>query len=311
MAIFDLFLKRQKRLRGEVPDVYRYDDVPHALKVQIIHLWGDTLGNEKDYYQESYRVERTYQNIVKILCRELGVFNLVKQPYDPPNFRYELVHFFLGEQDPEVCISVIELSFQFINTNTRQHNYMHRTGSSGNADRAIDELNTRFKEHGVGYQFVENLIVRVDSELLHAETVKPALRLLDQNTYQGAQEEFLNAFEHYRHGRHKEALTECLKAFESTMKSICDKRHWAYPSNATASALIQTCLDNGLVDTFWQAHFNALSSLLGSGVPTGRNKLSAHGQGSTPVNVPDYLVAYMLHMTASAIVFLTSAEEQI
>jgi hypothetical protein len=43
-------------------------------------------------------------------------------------------------------------------------------------------------------------------------------------------------------------------------------------------------------------------------VPTGRNKLSGHGQGSTPKDVPDHLAAYMLHMTASAIVFLAEAE---
>ena len=39
--------------------------------------------------------------------------------------------------------------------------------------------------------------------------------------------------------------------------------------------------------------------MLESSIPTGRNKLSGHGQGTTPVSVPDYLVAYMLHMTAS------------
>ena len=49
-------------------------------------------------------------------------------------------------------------------------------------------------------------------------------------------------------------------------------------------------------------------SMLESSVPTGRNKLSGHGQGSTPTTVPDYLVAYMLHMTASTIVFLAEAE---
>ncbi|WP_443216168.1 DUF7014 domain-containing protein [Rhizobium sp. CF122] len=45
--------------------------------------------------------------------------------------------------------------------------------------------------------------------------------------------------------------------------------------------------------------------------PTGRNKLSGHGQGATPKAVPDYLTAYMLHMTASTLVFLTTAEEEL
>lgn len=34
MAILDIFSKRQARLRGEVPDMYRYDEVPQKLRVQ-------------------------------------------------------------------------------------------------------------------------------------------------------------------------------------------------------------------------------------------------------------------------------------
>ncbi|MFW2454327.1 AbiJ-NTD4 domain-containing protein, partial [Aliarcobacter butzleri] len=68
-------------------------------------------------------------------------------------------------------------------------------------EKAINELNYRFKEHGVGFQFVENEIIRIDSELLHSEAVKPALKLLNEKNYKGAQEEFLSAYEHYRHGK--------------------------------------------------------------------------------------------------------------
>jgi len=38
MAILELFSKRQKKLRGEVPDVYQYTDIPNPLRVQIIHI---------------------------------------------------------------------------------------------------------------------------------------------------------------------------------------------------------------------------------------------------------------------------------
>ncbi|VVH58540.1 hypothetical protein BAZOLSSOX_2541, partial [uncultured Gammaproteobacteria bacterium] len=34
------------------------------------------------------------------------------------------------------------------------------------------------------------------------------------------------------------------------------------------------------------------------------------GQGTTPTVVPGYLVAYMLHMTASTLVFLITAERE-
>ncbi|HEY9117073.1 MAG TPA: hypothetical protein VIN11_04555, partial [Roseivirga sp.] len=188
---------------------------------------------------------------------------------------------------------------------------LHKQGADERASDAINELNARLKEHGIGFQFIEGEIVRVDSELIHSEAVKPALRLLNEKNYKGAQQEFLSAYEHYRHGKHKEALNDCLKSFESTMKSICDKRKWAYQQNATVKTLIQICFDNDLVPTFWQQQLSSLRSMLESSIPTGRNKLSGHGQGAKPIVVPDYLVAYMLHMTASTLVFLTTAENNI
>ncbi|CAC9997412.1 STM4504/CBY_0614 family protein, partial [Bathymodiolus azoricus thioautotrophic gill symbiont] len=164
--------------------------------------------------------------------------------------------------------------------------------------------------HGIGFQFIENEIIRIDSELIHEEAVKPALRLLNGENYQGAQQEFLSAYDHYRHGKNKDSLNECLKAFESTMKAICEKNNWDYQANATVKSLIQICFDNNLVPSFWQQQLDSLRSLLESGIPTGRNKLSAHGQGTTPTVVPGYLVAYMLHMTASTLVFLITAERE-
>ena len=136
-----------------------------------------------------------------------------------------------------------------------------------------------------------------------------ALKLLHQDHFSGAQEEFLKAHEYYRSGENKDALISCSKAFESVMKVICTKRGWNYDENSTANELIQICFHNKLVPKFWQSHFSALRSLLESSIPTARNKLGAHGQGAAPIAVPDYLVAYMIHMTASTIVFLAESEK--
>ncbi|MEI6847961.1 MAG: hypothetical protein WCK32_08015 [Chlorobiaceae bacterium] len=204
----------------------------------------------------------------------------------------------------------MEWSFIYIDRLTRCY-YLNRENASEVADNAISELNDRFKEHGVGFQFIEEKIVRVDSEFIHVEAFKPALRLLTEKNYHGAQQEFLSAYEHYRHGKHKEALNDCLKSFESTMKAICDKHKWSYQHNDTAKTLIKICFDNSLVPLFWQQQLSSLRSMLESSIPTGRNRLSGHGQGATPTVVPDYLVAYMLHMTASTLVFLTTAEKKL
>lgn len=309
MGIFDLFSKRQKRNRGEVPDVYTYDAVPQPLRVQIVHIWQDALGTTDQYHNRHNKVHDAYKFITETLCREYGVFHLLgAKDYGNRNYHTELANFVLQEQDTERILDAIELSFRVIDRLTRDFNYQHQQRASERADEAIEELNARFQEHGFGFQFIDGEIIRIDSQLIHSAVVKPALALLHGDSYAGAQAEFLKAHEHYRHGNAKEALIECLKSLESVMKAICDKRKWTYQPNATCNALIQVCIDNGLIPAFWTQHFSALRSTLESGVPTARNKLGGHGQGSTVVDVPQHLAAYVLHMTAAAIVFLVESE---
>jgi hypothetical protein len=156
---------------------------------------------------------------------------------------------------------------------------------------------------------VSGELVRLDSELLHAEAVKPALSLLREKRYHGANEEFLRAHEHYRHGRNEEALADCLKAFESVMKVICAKRGWPHAETDTAKKLIEVCFDNGLVPAYLQSEFTALRVSLESGIPTVRNRQGGHGRGTQPRNVPDHLAGYLLHLTATSILFLVEAEK--
>jgi hypothetical protein len=220
----------------------------------------------------------------------------------------ELANFLLQVAEPEKALDAIELSVRLIDRFTRSFEYLRRSNAGEVADAAITELNARFREHGVGFQYADGEIIRIDSELVHAEVVKPALSLLHGRQFAGPQTEFLKAHEHYRHGNHKEALAECLKAFESVMKVLCDKRKWHYDPHATGKALIDVCFQNGLIPAFWQQHFAALRSVLEAGIPTARNRLGGHGQGGSVVEVPGYLVGYVLHMTAAAIVFLVEAE---
>ncbi len=102
-------------------------------------------------------------------------------------------------------------------------------------------------------------------------------------------------------------MSDALKAFESTMKAICDKNGWSYPGTAAAKHLIEIVLDNELVPRYMQSHFTALRSTLEAGLPTVRNKNSGHGQGTIPREVPEYFAGYALHLAATNIVFLVEA----
>lgn len=314
MTIFDLFSKRQKISRGDVPDVYSYDKIPKKIKVQIIHIWNDALGNSQQYdeHRQNPSVLYAYKFIAEILCREYGVFVLGEpNVYGNRNYYEELANFILNCTKVNDALDVIELSFKYIDRMTRKYEYLERNKAHETADAAIEELNERFRENSIGFQYINGEIIRVDSEIIHSEVVKPALKLLHSKEYSGAEEEFLKAHKYYRQGKTKDVLSECSKAFESVMKTICKKKSWQHPPKATSKALIQVCLDNNLIPEFWQQHFTSLRSMLESGVPTARNNLGGHGQGAEIIEVPMYIAAFVLHMTASAIVFLTEAEREI
>ena len=38
MAIYNLFSKRQKKLRAKFPDIYQYEEIPQKFRVQVIHI---------------------------------------------------------------------------------------------------------------------------------------------------------------------------------------------------------------------------------------------------------------------------------
>ena len=71
MAIFDLFSKRQKKLRGEVPDVYQYDTMSNSLRVQIVHIITDAIGEDKEKYSYPNRPADAYKFIHETVCRNM------------------------------------------------------------------------------------------------------------------------------------------------------------------------------------------------------------------------------------------------
>ena len=310
----NIFSKRQKRLCGEKLDVYQYDDLPKELRVQIVQIWQRSF--EQHAINAQHDPNYSYQKIVEYLRHERGVIKLPSSGTVTGDDYYgELANYFDQEQDIEKALDVVEASFREIEERKNRNRNIPVLRDYRNPDSevydAIDNLNFRFNEHGVGYRYESTQIIRIDDEFIHEEVVKPALRILNHKQFEGAREEFLKAHEHYRKGNMKDALNSCLKAFESVMKAICDKRGWQYDKNtSTAKDLIKICFDNELIPKFWESHYCHLRLLLESGVPTGRNKLSAHGEPIS-TSVPDYLAAYMLHSTAATIVFLAEAEKEL
>jgi hypothetical protein len=304
MSIIETYSKRRKRLQGKVLDVFTYDEIPDGLRIQICHIWKQSFGEERRDYMGQNPI---YPELEQNLAAEFGLFSLGNKA---EGTAHSIVEYFMRQADTEQALDMIEMSFQFSIHANRQYRWKDGWGQRISGDEAAEDLNKRFLEHGVGYTFIGDespQLIRKDNEHLHSETVLPALRLLHEEGFSGANAEYRKAHEHYRQGLQKECLNECLKAFESTMKTICTKRKWQFKESDTASSLIETCLKNSLLPSFMQTHLGTVKSALESAIPTVRNKLGGHGQGVQPKDVPAYYADYLLHETATTIVFLIDA----
>ena len=298
---FDIFAKRGK----PPPDILR-QELPQELRVQICGIVDETVA-EAGYHDDfSGSLRAVYGRLHYGLAHELGRITLAGSSSDD---RICVQTFIMGDS-PEHVLSLLDVLFQLLGRDAVSAHLHRRHDIAAAAVAAEQELNRRFREHGAGYSIENSRVVKVTSTHLHKEVVKPALAVLHASDFAGADAEFRRAHEHHRHARHEEAITDCLKALESTLKVICTRRGWPFDDKKdTASRLIDIVFDQGLVPDQMKSEFSALRAVLESGVPTIRNRSGGHGAGVKPRVVPESLAAYALHLTAATILFLAELEK--
>ena len=310
MPVFDLYSYRKRVAEGAIPDVLIYDELPETLRVQIIRIWRNAIGPAHVYSGVELGAvgenNRGWQTIHDTVAQEHGRFSLSSDA----NLFDRCQQFLLGASVND-ALDIIEASFSYIDEIARRFRGHDRTrrGITATADDAINELNERFRRASVGYRFEDSKILRIDSELIHAEVVKPALRYLQHRGFEGPREEYLKAHAHYRAGETKDAITNANNALESTLKTICSQRSWEYPQGARASDLLRVVREKGLLPNYLDNSFDQLAATLKSGLPRVRNEEGGHGQGPTPRKTPDYVAAYALHLAAAKILFLCEAHK--
>ncbi len=305
MPIYETFSRRKRRAEGWQPDVYQYDFVPEQLRRQVTLILRASIGPIKIYSHHGYEVNQDWVFIRDTLCREWGVFYLSNDRAAPDE---DCIGAVLNLPSTNDWLDLVEVCFFLIDsTRGRRPAERELRDVVQGPDDAIDELNFRFREAGLGYQFESGQIIRIDAQLVHAEVVKPALTLLADPRLKGAQDEFLRAHAHYRAGEHEDAIIDANRAFESTMKAICDIKCWKFPNGARASDLIKIIRAKGLLPDYLDQSFDQLISTLKSGLPQVRNEAGGHGQGAAPRATPGYIAGYSLHLAAANIVLLGEA----
>ncbi len=307
MATFNLFSKRQSdAAKSGKADVYQYDMIPPHLRVQVKQIAIDALGlvGAPGSYMDANHENEIWFELERIFLREKGIEVIARG-----DFAGARILEYTRTCSTEDWLDLLDLICFGINVMAGE-NFEHERRKwhvSVAGNDAIDEINYRLREAGVGYQLEDARLMRVDSQYVHAEVVKPALALLSGEGFEGPRQEFLSAHQHYRAGEHRQAVAMAANAVESTFKSVFDQKGWAYQKGARISDLVKVARANGLWPDYLDASFDQLVATLQSGLPKIRDNDASHGQGAKPRNVPGYIAAYALHLAASKIVFITEA----
>ncbi|MCP5397640.1 MAG: hypothetical protein H6918_13160 [Sphingomonadaceae bacterium] len=308
MRVFELFSKRLKdKEKSGQDDIYQYDVIPANLRVQVKQIAIDAIGRVGslgDGFRTADQDNNLWFQIEKTYLREKGLEGIAKE-----DFAGSRVLAFMRDCSTLDWLDFLELiAFGIGLMANDEHGYERQKWQVSLAGQnAIDEINYRFREAGVGYQIESEQVIRIDSQYVHAEVVRPALSLLSEQGFDGPHQEFLTAHQHYRVGENRQAVAMAANAVESTLKGIFDQKGWAYQKGSRISDLVKVARSNNLWPDYLDASFDQLAATLQSGLPKIRDNDASHGQGAKPKKVPDYIAAYALHLAASKIVFIVEA----
>lgn len=314
--IYNIFSKRMEQGKNE-NEIYEYENIPNRLRMQIYYIIKSASGK-----LEIWGVIR------EILLREYGREYLLE---DVGDAEYDCKEFIRHVEITNEFLDLIEVAFSIIDGKIReivdnQPPAYHMIKQ--HPDDAIEELNHRFKENNFGYEFIGGQIIRIDRKFTHNEIVKQALKLLFEEDFKSANEEFLIAHKYYKEGCAKEnpnedfknAIINCNKAFESTMKLICEKKIElvpAYDSRHEAKKLINDLLEANIIPKHLENNFHGLKNILKgikdcleNGLPVIRNKVG-HGKGTEEEWISEEFVTYSINLAATNIVLLVNLYKQL
>jgi hypothetical protein len=245
------------------------------------------------------------------MLREVESFGKSILPFDRQYAYGQCINYIKISGDLNGILSLIEIGCQkMLNFAYSLDPWGHQRADRGATEDPADgivELNKRFLSAGVGYQFENGQIIRVDSQYVHAEIVKEALRLLCEPGFEEANAEFMTSHRHLRERKLRDCNTAALRATENVLKVICDARGWTYEKGDTVERLLALVRREGLFPDYLGGYFDNLIGAMKAGVPKIRDRQGGHGAAPGDDPVPDHIAAFALHLTAANIVMLVKA----
>lgn len=272
------------READNIRDIFKYDNPTQMFKNRLFYLMKDVM--------EIIEFVKLYKGIT-LHC---GIARNISETYleRPDVFQNDFISGFeklINSQNSiNFFLDLIEIFF---------NQYQ------GNKQTILKSINKILLLDSLGYQIdeIKNQVIRIDSSHNYQEVIKPTLLLLNDDKFKNIDDEYRKAFEELKNGNYESVLVEANKAFESTMKIICDLKGYGLPKKHSATTLIAHLRQNDFITNFQDEKFNGLAKTLES-ISITRNNQAGHGQGSQTRNLSVIFAEYALRVTASNILLL-------
>ena len=309
--MYKLFSQRIKEKETQEYGL-KYDCFPLAFIQQFFFIaedYFDHLSKGPDYWKE----------LCRLYCLEAGIPLIGRT-----SGKYmEAIQNYIEDPETEsiVILDIAELAFSKIPSYRQKTLFPNPTiGILMAMDQvhrkyAIKSLNERFQQHSLGYRFMGELIVRVDSDFVAEEIMQPAVNsLCGDKRFASAEEEYRKALRFRRDGDYSECILNANKAFESVLKIICEQLAYntepQEKKKESAGYYLGLLREHCFYPSYCEDHFRALCNTLEKGLPVLRNQNGSHGAGSNAAETDAVLADYALHLAATDIVFLVDLFKQ-
>jgi hypothetical protein len=240
---FELYSDRESSLKNK--DVFNYDKITPQFKNTVFYFIQKNL----DIFE--------FVDLYRDIILHHGIRRKIDETYlkNPTTFQNNFISGFENLIDSQNNITFYLDLIELFLIKIREEKI-----------EIIFSINKIFYKYSLGYQIdeIKYQIIKIDSKHIYQETTKQVLLLLNDTRFKNADDEYRKAFEELKNGNYEAVLVEANKAFESTMKIICELKEYNLPNKHSASALIAHLRKNNFIENFQDEKFNGLAKTLHS-----------------------------------------------
>lgn len=162
------------------------------------------------------------------------------------------------------------------------------------------ELNHVFELHNSPWRIINKAVYLIDSEYMHTEITSKLLKLLNENSLAGIQQEFQLAVEKLMDGNSNDAVLYSTKSIESMLKVLLN-----IDEHKTLSVLLKDLKHRKIVPTYYDSFFENFEKITLAASKERNQPGSGHGQGNQITKIPMPLAEFSVNLASVINLFLS------